>query len=96
MLREPLIWCYGNEELSKKKMVLGKTQKSIYAYVVEHPGCRAIQVGEALYDMTSSCAHPAAHENSKTTKAHWARRVLNGLVSRKLLVTEAGEYWISR
>ncbi len=60
-------------------MKLGRSQQKVYDYIISHEGCTIKEIGEALYDSTSSCAKwdTTIWPKEKITE-HWAR----GLVTK--------------
>jgi hypothetical protein len=66
---------------------LGRSQQKVLNYVKTHPLCTVKQVGEALYDTTSSCAARGSScgwPKEKLTH-HWAGEVVRQLKKKGLI-----------
>jgi len=61
---------------------LGTSQQAVLDHLSKHACSTSGQIGDALYDSTSSCAKPY---RSSVVKTEWAGKILRSLVKRGLV-----------
>ena len=83
--------------LTKMKLAkrqLGTSQKAVFDWLKDHPNSTSQDVGDAIYDTTSSCAIGYPHEWSiDKVRRLWAAKLLSILVKKGLVErVKAGIY----
>lgn len=76
---------------------IGRTQQKVLDYIRTNPGQTIRQIGDALYDSTSSCAGMTGTIWPKEKiRKHWAAGVVKNLWKRNLVVKNKLGQWSVR
>ncbi len=64
---------------------LGKSQMTVYRWLRKNGPATPAEIGEALYEKTSSCGKSAGVWPKEKTQVHWAREILRQLRKKNLV-----------